>query len=93
MCYPAVLVTGLTREGTTEQEEPSPLSHLVLVSSLAGLVRREGTVGAGQLERASRSRWGCRIRQTGDFIGLRPSKGLMEAAIGQVASHWSLLWK
>lgn len=42
MCYPAALVTGLTREGTTEQEEPSPLSHLVLVSSLAGLVRREG---------------------------------------------------
>lgn len=76
-----------------EQGEPSPLSHLVLISSLAGLLRREGTVGAGQPERDSPSRWGCGIRQPGDFTGLRPSKGLMEAAIGQVASNWSSLWK
>lgn len=59
VCYLAALVMGPTRDGAAEQEEPSLLSHLVLISSVAGILRREGTVGAGQPERASRSRWGC----------------------------------
>lgn len=74
-----------------EQQEPSLRSHLVLVSSVAGAVRREGTQGAGQWERASR--WGSQIRQNGDFKGFRPHKGLIEAAISQLASNLSLLGK
>lgn len=46
-----------------------PLSHMVLIRGVAGDLRREGTVDAGQPERASQRKWGSQITQNGDFKG------------------------
>lgn len=46
-----------------------PLSHMVLTRGVAGVLRREGTVDAGQPARTSQRKWGSQVTQNGDFKG------------------------
>lgn len=82
--YLAALVEGLnisqrgdhgTREEGEEEEgggkeERSLLNHTMPIRSAAGVLRREGRLGAGQPEGASQRRWGSQSRQNGYFKGL-----------------------
>ena len=61
--------TAIKRDdhGTAEVEACSLPRHVVLISSVAGVLRKEGRLGIGQPERASQRRWGSQIRQDGHF--------------------------